>query len=62
MRNYSKHITPDEKRKMTSYLKLESCKKIAGAVSSDSVTKKNHLVLYIIAAVIFIIGLVSILV
>ena len=62
MRNYSKHITQEEKRRMTTYLKLDSCKKIAGSVSHDSVTKKKHLILYIIAAGIFAIGLISVLV
>ena len=62
MRNYSRHITGDEKRRMTSYLKLDSCKKIAGSVSPDYITQKKHLVLYVIAAIIFVIGLVSILV
>jgi hypothetical protein len=62
MRNYRNHITREEKRRMTSYLKLDSCKKIAGSVRPDSVTKKKHLILYAIAAVIFTIGLISILV
>ena len=52
MRNYGKHITREEKKRMTSYLKLDSCKKIAGSISPDSITKKNHFILYIIAAVI----------
>lgn len=62
MRNYSKHITQEEKRRMTTYLKLDSCKKIAGSVNHDSSTKKNHVILYIVAAVIFGIGLIAILV
>ncbi len=62
MRNYGKHITREEKKRMTSYLKLDSCKKIAGSVRPDSVTKKNHIILYVVAAVIFAIGLTSVLV
>ena len=62
MRNYGKHITREEKKRMTSYLKLDSCKKIAGSISPDSITKKNHFILYIIAAVIFAIGLVFVLI
>ena len=60
MRDYSRHITKEEKKRMTSYLKLDSCKKIAGSVSPDSVTKNNHLILYAIAVVILVIGLISI--
>jgi len=61
MRDYTKHITQEEKRKMTSYLELDSCKKIAGSVSPDTITKRNHLILYAIAALIFAIGLVFVL-
>ncbi len=62
MRNYTKHITREEKARMTSYLKLDSCTKVAGSVSPDSLTKKNHIILYVVAAVIFGIGLISVLV
>lgn len=61
MRNYSKYITNEEKNRMTSYLKLDSCKKIAGSVNLDSGTKKKYFILYFIAAVILVIGLISIL-
>ena len=61
MRNYTKHITGEEKRKMTSYLKLDSCKKIAGSIRQDSVIRKRYIILYVIAAIIFIIGAVSVL-
>ena len=61
MRNYGKHITREEKKRLTSYLKLDSCKKIAGSVRPDSGTKRNHLILYFIAAVIFAIGLIFVL-
>ena len=60
MRNYGRHITKEEKHKMTNYLKLGSCKKVMGKIGEDKLTKQNHAYLYTIACLILIIGFYSV--